>query len=241
MSDLRAVTLDRRNGGLAQAVYDELKERLLDGRHAAGERLSVEALRAEFGLSRQPVMDAVRRLSGDGLVNIVPQVGTTVATYTLREIDDFFVLFGGFEGTITGIAATRRTTGQLAQLDDISARIDALRGTANPAERAHGYRVLNRSFHQTIHDMAQSGLTSEISHKMWDLSDFLINTTGVLQPLTSALDNRHMGHEAIRHALHAGDQALARTETERHIVGIVPVIHGDADSAAVPPAADPAN
>src|SRR4029079_8661472 len=78
--------LQRGGSRLNHAVYDQLKERLLEGRYTAGERLSTEALRTEFGVSKQPVMEALRRLAGDGLVEIVPQVGSRVATYSPREV-----------------------------------------------------------------------------------------------------------------------------------------------------------
>jgi DNA-binding GntR family transcriptional regulator len=215
---------------LNHVVYDQIKERLMEGRYAAGERLSAETLRVEFGVSKQPVMEALRRLSSDGLVEIVPQVGSRVTRYQRREVEDFYVMFGGFEGTIAGIAALRRTDAQLTDLDAISARIDGLRRESDPAVRAHGYRVWNRRFHEAIHEMAHSRIMAETSRRMWDLSDFLINTTGVPQPLSSALDERHADHEAIRAALHDQDQAAARAEMERHIVGTVAVIHAETRS-----------
>ena len=220
--------LHRGGSRLNDAVYDELKERLMDGRYAAGERVSAETLRLEFGVSKQPVMEALRRLSSDGLMEIVPQVGCRVTRYDLQEVADFYVMFGGFEGTIAGIAALRRTGGQLTALDEVSERIDALRREADAAVRSHGYRIWNRRFHEVIHEMAHSRIMAETSRRMWDLSDFLINTTGVRQPLSSALDERHADHEGIRAALHAGDQAQARAEMERHIVGTVVVIRAEA-------------
>src|SRR5262249_17456024 len=126
-ADPLATALPRTGRRLNHAVYDQLKERLLEGRYAAGERLSTEGLRTEFGISKQPVMEALRRLAADGLVEILPQVGSRVAEYSLREVADFFVMFGGFEGTIAGIAALRRTENQLRALDLISARIGELR------------------------------------------------------------------------------------------------------------------
>lgn len=222
--------LNRGTSRLNHAVYDQIKERLLEGRYAGGQRLSTEELRVEFGVSKQPVMEALRRLSGDGLIEILPQVGSRVSTYDLREVEDFFLMFGGFEGTVAGIAATRRTDEQLADLDMISQRIGLLRAEKDAAVRARGYRIWNRRFHEAIHEMAHSRIMADTSRKMWDLSDFLINTTGVPQPLSSALDARHDDHESIRAALHDGDQARARAEMERHIVGTVAVIH--AESAA---------
>ncbi len=185
-------------------------------------------MRLEFGVSKQPVMEALRRLSGDGLMEIVPQVGSRVARYDLREVEDFYVMFGGFEGTIAGIAALRRTDEQLADLDEVS-ETDRCAASRVPTHRtrSHGYRIWNRRFHEVIHEMAHSRIMAETSRRMWDLSDFLINTTGVPQPLSSALDERHADHEGIRAALHARDQATARSAMETHIVGHGTVIHAE--------------
>ena len=108
-------------------LLDELKERLLSGRYPAGSRISIEDVKAEFGVSKQPVMDAMRRLEATGLVQIVPQSGCRVAAYTTQEILDFFNLFGRFEGEIAAAAASRRTDAQLVELDQ--------RGSASPTSR----------------------------------------------------------------------------------------------------------
>ncbi len=226
----QTVRLDRGASRLNHAVYDQLKERLLDGRYAAGERLSAAELRTEFDVSKQPIMEALRRLSGDGLVDIIPQVGSRVATYQPHEVGDFFVMFGGFEGSIAGIAATRRTAEQLADLDAISGQIGGLRSESDVPTRSRGYRLWNRRFHEAIHLMAHSRIMAETSRRMWDLSDFLINTTGSPNPLSPALDERHEDHERIRAALHVGDQQMARAEMESHIVRTFDVIQ-QADTA----------
>src|SRR6201996_6238917 len=82
-----AVSSGRR---LAPVVYDLLKERLLEGEFQAGQRLSVESLKTEFGVSKQPVMDALRRLATAGLIEIIPQVGSRVPVYSGADVTDFF-------------------------------------------------------------------------------------------------------------------------------------------------------
>ena len=77
--------------------------------------------------------------------------------------------------------------------------------------------MLNRRFHHAIHDMAHSRIMADTSRRMWDLSDFLINTSDVPQPFSAALDDRHADHERILAALHAGDQDdRARRDGEAH-------------------------
>jgi DNA-binding GntR family transcriptional regulator len=213
---------------LSIALYDTLKARLLEGKYGAGEKIVVETVRQEFGVSKQPVMDALRRLSSDKLVEIIPQVGCQVSSYSTQEVEDFFTLFGGFEGTIAGVAALRRTDQQLLELDMISARVDALLNSEDPAVRAHGYRIHNREFHAAIHTMAHSRIMAETSQRMWDLSDFLINTTGVVNPLSSALSERQHDHRRITDALRAQDADGAREAMEQHIVDTISVIRHEA-------------
>ena len=113
---------------LSYRTYELIKERLLDGRYAAGERLSVDALKTEFGVSKQPVMEALRRLSVDGLVEIIPQVGCQVARYTTAEVADFIMFFGEIEASIAEVAAARRTDAQLARMDAVSQQIGGRAG-----------------------------------------------------------------------------------------------------------------
>jgi len=141
---------------LAPVVYDLLKERLLEGEFQAGERLPVEALRVEFGVSKQPVMEALRRLSSEGLVEIIPQVGCRVPVYSGADVSDFFAIFGGMEGAVAGVAAQRCTDAQIDQLSAANGEIRRLIDEPDPAARSRGYLVLNRRFHGIIQDMART-------------------------------------------------------------------------------------
>jgi DNA-binding GntR family transcriptional regulator len=224
--------VNRRGMRLQSVAYEQIKEQLLEGRWPAGERLALETFKSQLGVSKQPVMDALRRLASDGLVEIIPQVGCRVASYDPQEVSDFFTLFAAFEGAIAGVAAGRRTDADLAHLHGMHTRIGALCGEQDVDGRAHGYRVLNREFHGLIHRMARSNIVEEMSLRMWDLSDFLINTAGVPHPLSSALDARHADHEAIYQALVVADTAAARTEMERHVLGTLNVIGEELQSAS---------
>lgn len=196
----------------------------------------MEDLKAELAVSKQPVMDALRRLAAGGLVEIIPQVGCRVPVYGPGDVADFFAIFGGMESAVAGVAAQRRTEPQLADLERVNARIGALAGDPDPAARSHGYRMLNRDFHAVIQDMAHSPVVSEISRRMWDMSDLLINTTGVPQPLANAVAERYADHERVIAALRAGRVEEARASMEAHITGTVGIIRPDPAHAAPAPA-----
>jgi DNA-binding GntR family transcriptional regulator len=209
---------------LSSMIYAQIKEQLLEGTYAAGQRLQVEALRSQFQVSKQPVMEALRRLSGEGLVDIIPQVGCEVSRYSPQEVADFFRFFAGMEGILAEVAADRRTETQLRQLEQVESLIADLRGETDADRRSHGYRVYNRQFHTIVHEMSRSMIMTSTCQRMFDLSDFLINTTGTHIPLSDALDDRHADHERIIAALRSHDGAAARREIERHISGTVDII-----------------
>jgi DNA-binding GntR family transcriptional regulator len=163
-------------------------------------------------------------LSADGLVTIIPQVGCRVASYGAQEVRDFFALFACMEGNVAALAATRRTDADLRALNEISARIKALTDEDDLTERAHSYRIRNREFHAQIHAMADSAIIADLSQRMWNLSDFLINTAELTRPLHS-IDRRHLDHESIRRALQAKDGELARRTMEEHILANVADTH----------------
>ncbi|WP_199747541.1 MULTISPECIES: GntR family transcriptional regulator [Actinomadura] len=204
---------------LGQVVLDELKERLLDGRYEAGARLSIEELKAEFGVSKQPVMDALRRLETVGIVEIIPQSGCRVAVYSLQEVRDFFKLFGRSEGELAAAAAARRTDEQLRALEDVWQRTEDLGAGPDPETRRRGYRGLNREFHLTIHRMAHSRIMAELSERMWDMSDFFIATFGSARLMADAVRERNHDHDVIRHAIRSRKAEVARVAMESHIVG----------------------
>ncbi|MGC2938818.1 MULTISPECIES: GntR family transcriptional regulator [unclassified Brevibacterium] len=219
-----ALTPVRDSPRAAGVVYEELRGRLISGQFRQGERISVEPLKAEFSVSKQPIMEALRLLSADGLVDIIPQVGSVVATYPRREIADFFDMFAGFEGAIAAAAANRRSVDQLDEIDLVSRRLERLLSVPNSHERSVEYLKLNRDFHTTIHRMSGSRIMASSSRRLWDLSDFLINTSGSTDPLSTATGNRHGEHEEIRQALIDGDAERARTEMEHHIRETVRVL-----------------
>jgi DNA-binding GntR family transcriptional regulator len=69
-------------------VYDDLSGRILTGQLRPGEALSEIKMAAHYGLSRTPIRQAFHRLSVEGFLSIVPQVGSFVAPIQLSAVRD---------------------------------------------------------------------------------------------------------------------------------------------------------
>jgi DNA-binding GntR family transcriptional regulator len=210
---------------LNDVVFDTVKERLLSGTYAPGERLSAESLRSEFGVSRQPAMEALRRLANEGMIRVVPQVGSIVATYDQGTIEDFFFMFGNLEGSITALAAQRRTDDQIAALDLNCAELDIVEPEADDKVRSRRFRQNYRGFHGLVHDMAHTPFLADTVSRMWDFSDFLMNTAFATKPTGAFIGERHHDHDLIRDSIVAGDAGAAQAAAASHIRNVAQMLH----------------
>lgn len=213
----------RRNNGAraAERVYSVVKERLLEGMYKAGERLQVDAIGAELEVSKQPVMESLRRLSAEGLVVITPQVDCRVAYHDVEEAHDFFHLLAAVEGAAAAMAAVRRSPRELMEAEAINGQIGALREESRADVRAHLYRMLNRSFHSAVHRMCQTPIVESVGSGMYDRADFFINAIASVSPLGAAICERHAEHEEILAMLRAQDADGARQAADAHIINTI--------------------
>jgi DNA-binding GntR family transcriptional regulator len=99
-----------------EMVYNKIKQLILLREFVSGQRLSEAALSDRFGVSRTPVRDALRRLSHDGYINIVPNSGAWVASPSRREVEDTFAVRAKLEGWAAMLASHRISPEQLAGL-----------------------------------------------------------------------------------------------------------------------------
>ena len=200
-------------------IYDLLVERLVGANYAFGQRLSVKELSADTGASRQPIMAALNRLSSEGFVKIIPQVGCEVIRPARQEIADFYLMFERLEGLLAELAAARRTEEQLRALKGLQARIVAI--DFGDSGHAREYGELNRAFHQLIHDMAQSPFVDERQNSNFNMSDFFINQAGGFDPFMADAVREH---DDIIDAIASRSPARARALIEAHIAAVASAV-----------------
>jgi DNA-binding GntR family transcriptional regulator len=97
----------QRRGETVDFVVDEIREGILSGRYAPGQRLIGRDLTEYVGFSRGPVREALRRLSAEGLIEIVPNRGAVVRHLTRKQVEDLFVVRKNLEGLAARLAAER--------------------------------------------------------------------------------------------------------------------------------------
>jgi len=88
---------------LSDEVFQALVKAILSGEIEPGARLDEPSICRKFGVSRTPIREALRRLSGTGLVEVTPRKGVTVARIDVEQLNNMFEALGEFEGTLCEI------------------------------------------------------------------------------------------------------------------------------------------
>jgi DNA-binding GntR family transcriptional regulator len=217
MNAEQGTLMNSRRGGLAERAYDHIKRMLVTGEITSRNWFAIDEIAATLQTSRQPVMDALRRLSTEGFVEIVPQVGCRPRSPQIGEIRDFYRLFAEGEAIVAELAAARATPDNILTLKLISSQIDALANQVDDlGNKANAYRALNRQLHTEIRRAARSQSLAEIVESLGDRSDFYI---AFFRNKVFALNLKvaHAEHEQVIAAIIARNPAKARAAMKRHI------------------------
>jgi GntR family transcriptional regulator of vanillate catabolism len=132
-----------------------LREILLRGDFAAGQRLTELTLVARLGASRTPVRHALNRLAHEGLLEALPAGGFSVRQFTLADIWDAIEIRGALEGIAARLAAQRyRKPVELARLRAHCAEMEGL--GVGKVEEFVRYLEINQAFHAELWRLARS-------------------------------------------------------------------------------------
>ena len=77
--------LGRQHRSLAEFVTDRIADEIVSGGLPAGSRLTEMALAERLGVSRSPIREALRNLSREGLVDLIPRRGAQVASVSSED------------------------------------------------------------------------------------------------------------------------------------------------------------
>src|SRR3954466_6364652 len=112
---------------LRDRAYAAIRDAIVDGTLAPGERLRDQELCAWLGLSRTPVREALARLEADGLVESAPQRVTRVTGLDRREARDAFPVVAALHALAAELAAPKLSAEDIDAMRAANARFaDAL-------------------------------------------------------------------------------------------------------------------
>ena len=202
-------------GSRSVGIVERLRALILTGEYGPDERLIEEQLAERLGVSRTPVRQALTMLEAEGLVEIAPNRGATVCSFSIEDVWDIYDLRAVLEGHAARRAAGRIERDELERLEELAGEMEGLPGRFDDHEEEIRTLVaLNQEFHGTI---VQASRNRRLEH--------LINRTVQLPlmfkaffwytPHERTISNRY--HRQILESLENGDADRAEIIMREHV------------------------
>lgn len=128
---------------LPNRLAEFLREEIVSGRLAPGERLTEQALAERCQVSRVPLREAFRILNAEGLIVLSPHRGASVAALSTADLVDLFEARAAIEAHACALAAGSATEAELAPLHRI---VGDMRGAVVAGDITRYYALAN-DFH----------------------------------------------------------------------------------------------
>jgi DNA-binding GntR family transcriptional regulator len=143
-----------RDNTYSQRTEVVLRNMILEGTIAPGDRLNEVALAASLGISRGPLREAVQRLASEGLLTVISHRGAFVRTFERREIVELYEVRAALELHAVRLVCQRSTDEDLADLgamlDETETRMSQGQGHAYPSELDFHLRLVMLAGNQTL-------------------------------------------------------------------------------------------
>jgi DNA-binding GntR family transcriptional regulator len=219
----------------SSTAAEMIREAILDGRLAPGQRLTEERLARELGISRTPVREALKVLRSEGLLDAAPNRSATVRAYDAADLDDMYQLRALLEGHAARRAAGRLTAAQIAELRDSCDRFEAL----GPADGLREIVRENFVFHNTILAAAGDARLAGMVRQVVELP--LVYKSYVWYSPEQTRISQHY-HRQICRALEQRDGERAELVMKEHVLEARDVLtaHVQGESAPTTPERRPA-
>jgi DNA-binding GntR family transcriptional regulator len=205
---------------IAERLAGQIADAVMLGEYPLGTWLRQEQLAERFGVSRQPIREALRRLEVVGMIEARPRRGVRVKGPDPGYIREGYLIRAELEGLAARIAATSRDQGQLDELRSVWAEFqstitDAFSHGSRENSRAAWVQHHNR-FHELIHEA--SGVT-RLAQLIAALNMSLPRNLSIEALRTGDLLEENLRqHEVILMAIELGSGQVAEEAMKEHVL-----------------------
>ncbi len=196
---------------LASTIVEELKRAIQDGDLKPGERINEAELASQMGTSRGPIREAIRMLTGMGLVTPVPNRGVFVRQVSIPEMIEIYDMRALIFGYACERATEFMTAARLKTLQSLMAQMES----AARAGRGAQYYEINLRFHRTVLEFSNNKRAAAAYEScVKELHLFRRPAFAYAAKMTRSNEE----HRAILEAMASGTGALARKIGEQHVL-----------------------
>lgn len=195
---------------LRDVVFNTLRQAIITGEFAPGERLMEIVLAERLGVSRTPVREAIRKLELEGLVVMVPRKGAEVARITEDSLKEVLEVRCALEVLAVGLACQRITDEGRERLKNAHEEF------VKSVQRGDTLEIANsdEAFHECIFELTNNKrllqIITNLKEQMYRYRMEYVKDVGYHEDLISE-------HEKMLQAILNGDTETAEEIMRNHI------------------------
>lgn len=196
---------------LDQKVYEKLKSMIIDRKLTPGTKIFQDKLAQELGVSRTPLVNALKKLEHEKLVSAIPRRGFYVRLVSREEMVQVFELREVLEGLAARRAATRISNAQIKKLKRFFKNVPV----SDEPEDLKKYAEEDRQFHRFLIEIGGKGLLLSIlqTYNIIAFSYQVDRQGGLVRSPKETLQE----HMAIIEAIANRDPVKAEEVARRHL------------------------
>ena len=188
-----------------------LRRMIFDGTLAADQPLRQDELASKLGMSRQPLREALGRLSGEGLVTFRARRGYVVTALAPEEITEIFDMRAVLEEHAGYRATCVRTSADVDRVGETLLKMKPLRSVS--VKGIALWSDLNREFHSRFFGASRQRHLCRIIGTLLDSVETYIR----LSVADAGLNKLWLAHEELFEAFRDGDALLVARLSRRHV------------------------
>ncbi len=195
---------------LEELAYQHIRRAIVESQLAPGQRIVAQAVAREAGISRIPVMQALRRLESEGFVRINPHKDVVVAALSSEEFRERFLLMAALEALCVRESEGKFAPALLRRLRALAQDIATARTQGNTGRAV----AADGEFHRALWEVSGLKQTVQILQNVWDRGEYY---RYIMHARRGGFAAESLAeHDEILAALEAGDTGRAAKAVETH-------------------------
>lgn len=199
---------------LSQALYlqvaDRLRDQIYQHELIPGDPIDEMALCERYGISRTPLREALKVLSSEGLIELIPRRGSFVRSMEIEELNELFPVMMVLEGLCAREAVENCTPKDLQQLEQMHEKLENFVKEGN----IDAYYEQNFVFHQAVQDLSGNKWLQRV---IGDLRKVLRLARHMQLTIPGRLQESLEEHRQIMQAFSIKDPDLADKNMQNHL------------------------
>ncbi|GAB3274404.1 GntR family transcriptional regulator [Kineosporia babensis] len=193
-------------------AYDRVRKMILEGHLAPGQVLNQASLATEIGISTTPLREALRRLKGEGLVELDAHRDGRVSPLSAEEARDLLEIRRSLDPLAAALAAERRTKADIAEMRSAHEGLEPL-----PGDPSYDQLLHHRRFHAAIYFASHNDILISTLEELWNKADRYRRMALQVERGQAARDQKAHEHQSLLDCIISGNVEGAATVMREHI------------------------